>query len=109
MAPDQSQSNHFKMKAIKLTSEQYQRSLKARMNHLWLYRRQDTAQRRHNHHSIFLGRTVGDPFACLVIEYDSNIQDHDLEKLFGAGTFMDGAVSPPDKENMHCDVFYIKR
>lgn len=95
------------MKAIKLTTEQYNRSLRSGLNHLWLYRRQETRQRTHNN-SIFLGRTIGDPFACLVIEYDSEICDGDIENLFGNGTFIDGAVSPDDKQNMMWDSFYIK-
>jgi hypothetical protein len=95
------------MKAIKLTKEQYQRSLKSGLNHLWLYRRQDTTQRSHSN-SIFLGRTIGDPYACLVVEYDSNVSDAEIEKIFGKGVFIDGAVSPNDKENMRWDSFYIK-
>ena len=95
------------MKAIKLTHEQYQRSLKSKMNHLWLYSKNETTQRTHNN-SIFLSRTIGLPFACLVIEYDACIYDKDIEKLFGKGTFIDGAVSPDDKENMNVDSFYIK-
>lgn len=96
------------MKAIKLTKEQYQRSLKARnINHLWLYSKSDTTQRTHNN-SIFLTRTIGQPIACLVTEYDSCICDSDIEKLFGKGTFYDGAVSPNDKENMMVDCFYVK-
>jgi hypothetical protein len=96
------------MKAIKLTTEQYQRSLNARnINHLWLYRRQETTQRTHNN-SIFLGRTIGEPFACLVAEYEGCIFDGDIEKVFGKGAFYDGAVSPDDKENMNVDVYYVK-
>ena len=95
------------MKAIKLTSEQYQRSLKAKMNHLWLYSKNETTQRTHNN-SIFLSRTIGDPFACLVVEYDSCICDEDIENVFGKGVFYDGAVSPDDKENMNVDVYYVK-
>jgi hypothetical protein len=95
------------MKAIKLTTEQYQRSLKSGLNHLWLYSKTDTTQRTHNN-SIFLTKTIGMPFACLVIEYDKDIHDKDIEKLFGKGAFIDGAVSPDDKENMNVDIFYIK-
>jgi hypothetical protein len=95
------------MKAIKLTSEQYQRSLKARMNHLWLYSRHDTTQRTHNN-SIFLTRTIGTPIACLVVEQDVAICDEDIEQIFGKGIFTDGAVSPDDKEKMNVDVFYVK-
>ena len=95
------------MKAIKLTHEQYQRSLKSKMNHLWLYSKNETTQRTHNN-SIFLSRTIGYPFACLVIEYDACICDKDIESIFGKGTFIDGAVSPDDKENMNVDVYYVK-
>lgn len=96
------------MEAIKLKTEQYQRSLKANINHLWLYRKQETTRRTHNN-SIFLGRTIGEPFACLVIEYDRVINDLDIERIFGKGYFVDGAVSPDDKENMRFDSFYIKK
>ena len=95
------------MKAIKLTHEQYQRSLKSKMNHLWLYSKNETTQRTHNN-SIFLSRTIGYPFACLVIEYDACICDKDIESIFGKGTFIDGAVSPDDKENMNVGVYYVK-
>jgi len=97
------------MKAIKLNQEQYERSLKNKnINHLWLYRREDTYQRTHNN-SIFLNRTTGMPFACLVVEYDRTIYDEDIERVFGKGVFWDGAVSPYDKENMVYDVFYLKK
>lgn len=96
------------MKAIKLTPEQYQRSLKARgMNHVWIYSKNDTTQRTHNN-SIFLSKTIGEPFACLVLEYDGLVCDSDIEKVFGKGSFTDGAVSPYDKENMNVDVYYVK-
>jgi hypothetical protein len=95
------------MKLIKLSTEQYQRSLKARMNHLWLYTKNDTTQRTHNN-SIYLSRTVGEPFAVLVVEYDGIICDEDIEKVFGKGTFYDGALSPYDKENLNVDVYYVK-
>ena len=96
------------MKAIKLTNEQYQRSLNARgFNHVWLYSNYTTTQRTHNN-SIFLTRTVGEPIGCLVLEYETCLHDSDIEKVFGKGTFTDGSVSPDDKENMRFDVFYIK-
>lgn len=95
------------MKAIKLTLEQYQRSLKARMNHLWLYSKHETTKRTHNN-SIFLSKTIGEPFACLVVEYDGLLLDSDIEKVFGKGVFIDGGVSPYDKENMDVDVYYVK-
>jgi hypothetical protein len=97
------------MKAIKLTQEQYKRSLKfgTGMNHLWLYSKNQTTQRTHNN-SIFLTRTIGEPFACLVVEYDGTMYDKDLQKVFGYDIFIDGAVSPDDKENMNVDVYYVK-
>ena len=95
------------MKAIKLTSEQYKRSLKARMNHLWLYSKNETTKRTHNN-SIFLCKTIGEPFACLVVEYDGLLCDSDIQKVFGKEVFIDGAVSPYDKENMNVDVYYVK-
>ena len=96
------------MKAIKLTKEQYHRSLKAKnINHLWLYSKSDTTKRTHNN-SIFLTRTIGEPIACIVTEYNSCICDDSIEKLFGIGAFIDGAVSPNDKECMMVDSFYIK-
>jgi len=95
------------MKAIKLTPEQYERSIKAGMSHLWLYSKNETTQRTHNN-SIFLSRTIGEPFACLVVEQDGSIFDGDIEKVFGKGAFYDGAVSPNDKENMRFDVYYVK-
>ena len=95
------------MKAIKLTSADYKRSLKAKMNHLWLYNRSETTHRTHNN-SIFLGRTNGYPFACLVVEYDKCISDEAIKKVFGKGVFYDGGVSPDDKEQMSVDCFYVK-
>jgi hypothetical protein len=95
------------IETVKLTNEQYQRSLKAKMNHLWLYSKYETTQRTHNN-SIFLTKTIGSPFACLVVEYDKCICDEDIESIFGKGTFIDGAVSPNDKENMLVDSFYVK-
>lgn len=96
------------MKAIKLNTDQYKRSLNAGMNHLWVYSKDETTQRTHNN-SIFLTRTIGLPFACIVTEYNSNISDNDIKKLFGRNAFIDGAVSPDDKETMNVDVFYIKQ
>ena len=96
------------MKTIKLTQEQYNRSLNAKgMNHLWIYSKNDTTQRTHNN-SIFLTKTIGEPFACLVVEYDGWFSDNDIEKVFGKGSFIDNAVSPYDKENMNVPVYYVK-
>jgi hypothetical protein len=61
-----------------------------------------------NNEGIFLSRTIGEPIGCLVIEYNSNITDADIEKVFGKGVFTDGAVSPDDKENMNFNCYYIK-
>jgi len=47
------------------------------------------------------------PFACLVIERDSGICDADIQEVFGKDVFLDGAVSPDDKENMNVDVYYV--
>jgi len=96
-----------KMKAIKLTQPDYQRSLKAKMNHIWLYNRSETTQRTHNN-SIFLNKTIGIPFGCLVVEYDKCLSDQAIEKVFGKGVFLGGGVSPDDKEQMYIDCFYVK-
>ena len=97
------------MKVIKLTPEDYQRSLNAKgFNHRWLYSKHHTTQRTHNN-SIFLTRTIGLPFACLVEEFDSSLQDWDISEAFGEDVFVGGCVSPLDKEHMNVDVFYIKR
>ena len=61
----------------------------------------------HNN-SIFLGRTNGDPFACLVVEYDKCLSDQAIEKVFGKGVFLGGGVSPDDKEQMYIDCFYVE-
>ena len=96
------------MKAIKLTSEQYQRSLlNKNFNHVWLYSKNQTTQRTHNN-SIFLSKTKGDPFACLVMEWDGCMYDGDLQKIFGKEVFVDGGVSPDAKKNMYVDVYYVK-
>ena len=96
------------MNAIKLNKDQYLRSLKAKnVNHLWLYSKSDTRQRTHNN-SIFLGRTIGMPTACVVILYGTTICDEEIEDIFGKGYFIDGGISPDDKENMSYDCFYLK-
>lgn len=95
------------MTPIRLTQEQYQRSLSNNyFTHVWLYSKSDTTQRTHNN-SIFLSRTIGMPFACLVIERDNGICDADIQEVFGKDVFLDGAVSPDDKENMNVDVYYV--
>jgi hypothetical protein len=96
------------MKAIKLTSEQLQRSfLNKKMNHVWLYSKYETEQRTHNN-SIFLGRTIGEPFACLVVEWDGCVSDEDIEKVFGKGSFMSGGLTPDAKKNVQVDAYYVK-
>lgn len=96
------------MKAIKLTSEQYQRSLLAKnFTHVWLYSKNETTQITHNN-SIFLSRTIGEPFACLVMEYDGCMYEPNLQKVFGKDVYYDGGVSPDDKQNMNLDVYYVK-
>ena len=86
-------------KMVKLTKEELQRSLTATntISHLWLYKRNDTRQRTHNN-SGFLTRTIGEPFACLVVKCDSCIYDGDIQDFFGKDVFIDGGVSPKDKE-----------
>ncbi len=96
------------MKVIKLTKEEIKRSLKSKkVDHLWLYSRQNTRQRTHNN-SILLTRTIGIPVACIVVLRDTCICDEDIEKVFGKGIFIDGAVSPEDKENINYDCYYCK-
>jgi hypothetical protein len=96
------------MTPIRLTQEQYKRSLSdKKFTHVWLYSKSDTTQRTHNN-SIFLSRTIGMPFACLVMENEGCMCDEDLQKVFGKDVFYDGAVSPDDKQNMNLDIYYIK-
>lgn len=96
------------MKAIKLNQEQFSRSLKARnMQHLWLYSTTDTTQRTHNN-SIYMTKTIGTPKCCVVVEYDAYLSDEDIRKVFGKDAFIDGAVSPYDKENVRFESFYLK-
>ena len=91
------------MKAIKLTTDDYKRSLKVRnMNYLWLYRKFDTTQRTHNN-SIFLTRTIGEPFACLVVEYDRTLCDDDIEKIFGK----DNAIVCASRSSAHALPFWL--
>ena len=96
------------MTPIRLTQEQYKRSLSdKKFTHVWLYSRIETKQITHNN-SIFLSRTIGVPFACLVMENEGCMCDEDLQKVFGKDVFYDGAVSPDDKQNMNVDIYYIK-
>jgi len=77
------------------------------MHHAWLYSTNDTYQRTHNN-SIFLNRTVGQPFACLVVELAGSYLDSDIQKIFGKDVFVGDPVSPDDKENIRWDVYYVK-
>ena len=95
------------MKAIKLTSEQYKRSLKGKVEHLWVYNKNINNKKIHNN-SIFLNKWNGNPQLCVIIDQDKNIQDQELEKIFGNGSFINGAVSPFDKEQMSFDCYYVK-
>lgn len=93
----------------KLTIDEVQRSIKASnvVTHLWLYSNGDTYQRTHNN-SIFLTRTIGEPIACIVVKKDSCMYDNDFKKHFGNDVFIDGGVSPADKEGVvfQYDCFY---
>jgi hypothetical protein len=99
------------MKAIKLSQVDYQRSLKANVEHLWVYNRFINEKKIHNN-DIFLNRWKGRPQLCIVIDNDAIIQDHELEEIFGKGSFINvinGGVSPYDKEQMAYDCYYIKK
>lgn len=95
------------MKAIKLTNEQYKRSLKAKVEHLWVYNKYTNSKKTHIN-SFSLNNFKGKPQFCIVIDYDEHIQDQELEKIFGKGSFINGGVSPDDKEQMIYDSYYIK-
>jgi hypothetical protein len=95
------------MKAIKLTQEQFQRSLKAKVDHLWVYNKYVNSKKTHRD-GISLNMHKGKPLLCIVIDDDKNIYDHDLDKLFGKGCFVNGGVSPNDREQMIYDSYYIK-
>tara|TARA_R100000541_G_scaffold23737_3_gene33521 strand:- start:2107 stop:2403 length:297 start_codon:yes stop_codon:yes gene_type:complete len=95
------------MKAIKLTDEQFKRSLKGNVEHLWVYNKKINDKKIHNN-SFSLNQWKGKPQMCVVIDDDKNIQDYQLEKIFGKGSFINGAVSPCDKEQMVYDCYYIK-
>jgi hypothetical protein len=95
----------------KLTIDEVQRSIKASnmVSHLWLYSKSDTYQRTHNN-SIFLTRTMGEPIACIVVQYDSCMCDDDFKYHFGKDVFIDGGVSPDDKDGVvfQYDCYYYK-
>jgi hypothetical protein len=88
-------------KIVKLTQEQFQRSLKASntVTHLWLYSHDVTRQKTHNN-GAFLRRTVGQPLGCLVVKHDSCIYDGDIQDFLGKDVFIDGGLSPYDKQNL---------
>jgi hypothetical protein len=99
------------MKAVKLNQEQYKRSLKSKkVDHLWVYNKYSNRKKTHNF-GPSLNKYTGGPQFCIVVDIDSdrnsNVQDHDLEKLFGKGAFINGGPSPDDKEQMRFDVYYI--
>ena len=50
----------------------------------------------------------GKPQFCIVVDYDKNLNDHQVEEIFGKGSFINGGVSPDDKEQMVYDSYYIK-
>ena len=85
----------------KLTIDEVQRSITASnmVSHLWLYSKSDTCQRTHNN-SIFVTRTIGEPIACIVVKHDSCMYDGDFQKHFGKDVFIDGGVSPDDKDGV---------
>lgn len=95
------------MKAIKLTQEQFKRSLEAKVDHLWVYNKYINSKKTHRN-GMSLNRYSGKPQFCIVLDYDKNITDQDIEKLFGRGCFINGGVSPDDREQMIYDSYYIK-
>ena len=95
------------MKAIKLTQEQFKRSLKANVDHVWVYNKNINSKKIHRN-GISLNRYNGAPQFCIVLDYNNDIQDFHVEEIFGKGYFMNGGVSPYDKEQMIYDSYYIK-
>jgi hypothetical protein len=92
------------MRAIKLTQEQYIRSLKSNLSHEWVMDSASAVKPTRN--SIF-SRYSGPMLACIVS--DGSLSDYDIKKIFGPTAFIDGPVSPGDKDCIPVDVFYIKR
>lgn len=103
--------NNVQNKFRKLTKDEVKRSLKATnvVSHLWLYSTTNTTQRTHNN-SISLTRTIGDPIAVLITKYDSELCDWDIKDYFGNDFFVDGGVSPNDRDGMMFgfDCYYYK-
>ena len=95
------------MKAIKLTQEQFKRSLKGNVDHVWVYNKNINSKKIHRN-GISLNRYSGAPQFCLVLDYNKNLQDFQVEEIFGKGYFINGGVSPYDKEEMIYDSYYIK-
>ena len=95
------------MKAIKLTQEQFQRSLNAKVDHVWVYNKNINDKKIHRN-GISLNMYNGKPQFCIILDDEKNIQDHELEQVFGKGFFINGGVSPDDKEQMIYDSYYIK-
>lgn len=94
-------------KVIKLTHPQYLRSLQnSNMIHLWLYNRNINGKKTHRN-GISLNMWKGAPQLCVVLEQNMTINDKEIERIFGTGSFIYGAVSPNDKEQMFTDVYYI--
>tara|TARA_R110000850_G_scaffold265059_1_gene394439 strand:- start:91 stop:381 length:291 start_codon:yes stop_codon:yes gene_type:complete len=94
------------MKAIKLTNKQYKRSLTGKVDHLWVYNKNINNKKIHTN-GVSLNKWNGKPQLCIVLDSDKNIQDSELSKLFGKGSFMNGAVSPFDKEQRSFECYYI--
>ena len=63
------------MKAIKLTQEQFQRSLNANVDHVWVYNKNINDKKIHKN-SISLNMYNGKPQFCIVVDYDKNLNDH---------------------------------
>ena len=95
------------MKAIKLTQEQFQRSLNAKVDHVWVYNKNINDKKIHRN-GISLNMYNGKPQFCIVVDYDKNLHDYQVEEIFGKGYFINGGVSPDDKEQMVYDSYYIK-
>ena len=53
-------------------------------------------------------KTIGTPKCCVVVEREAYLSDEDIRNVFGKDAFIDGAVSPYDKENLYFESFYLK-
>jgi hypothetical protein len=92
------------MKIIKLTAEQFQRSLKSKLDHLWVM--DSTTSTKSVRNSIY-SNSQGEPVACIVC--DGAVSDSVVKRHFGPHAFIEGSVSPEDKENMRWDSYYISK